>query len=251
MKHVWVLLLLSATLFAQNGEDIIRRVREREEDRTMQSRVQMVLTAKNGSTTERILDQYATRKGGVRRLVIIFHRPQSVANTRFLSISQRGEAEQRWIFLPNLGNVRRIAASEGSSSFVGTDFTYEDLSDREVERDTHVYKGEEELDGQRTLVVESTPKNPQDSSYSRVVTYVLPDRWLPLKIELFDKQNRLFKRLTAGQIEQIQGVWTYRRAKMENLQSGTSTELFLQQVRYDAPIPESVFTTRFLETGRP
>jgi len=251
MKHVWVLLLLSATLFAQNGEDIIRRVREREEDRTMQSRVQMVLTAKNGSTTERILDQYATRKGGVRRLVIIFHRPQSVANTRFLSIFQRGEAEQRWIFLPNLGNVRRIAASEGSSSFVGTDFTYEDLSDREVERDTHVYKGEEEVDGQRTLVVESTPKNPQDSSYSRVVTYVLPDRWLPLKIELFDKQNRLFKRLTAGQIEQIQGVWTYRRAKMENLQSGTSTELFLQQVRYDAPIPESVFTTRFLETGRP
>ncbi len=250
IRLLW-LLTGSALLFGQSGEEIMRKVRDREGQRTVQSRIQMVLTARNGSTTERLLDQYASRRDGQTRMVIVFHRPQSVANTRFLVISQTGQEDQRWIFLPNLGNVRRIAASESSSSFVGTDFSYEDLSDRDIDRFQHVLRGEESVEGQRVFVVEATPKSPGDSSYSRAVFYVLADKWLPVKIELFDRQNRLFKRLTSNQIEQIQGVWTYRRARMENIPNGTSTELILQQIRYDAPIPESVFTTRFLETGRP
>lgn len=251
MIRILVTLTIASALFAQSGEDIMRRVREREGDRTVQARIQMTLTARNGSVTERLLDQYAARGGGQTRLVIVFHRPQSVANTRFLVISRRGEEDQRWIYLPNLGSVRRIAASESSTAFVGTDFSYEDLTDRDVGRDTHVFLGEEVLDGQRTFVVESTPKNLSGSAYSKAVFWVLPEKWLPVRIDLFDRQGRVFKRLTAGQIEQIQGIWTYRRARMENLQAGTSTELFLQQIRYDAPIPDSVFTTRFLETGRP
>lgn len=240
-----------AALWAQTGEEIMTRVRERENNRTVQARIQMILTNRSGQQTERLLDQYASRQGGTTRLVIVFHRPQSVANTRFLAISRHGEEDQRWIYLPNLGTVRRIALAEGSSSFVGTDFSYDDLTLREVERDRHEFKGEETLDGQRVLVVESTPRREGDGAYARAVFYILPDKWLPLRIDLFDRQGRPFKRLTASQIEQIQGVWTYRRARMENLQALTSTELILQQIRYDAPIPETVFTTRFLETGRP
>ncbi len=252
-KITLVLLLLSLGLNigAQTAQEIIDRVRDREDNQTMQSRVQMILTSKDGVRTERLLDQFSVRTGTVTKSVMVFQRPANVANTRFLVLSEEGTEDNRWIFLPNLARVRRIAGSEGGSSFVGTDFTYDDLSIREASRDNHRLLREDTVDGQKVFVIESSPKTPGDSQYSKVVSYILPDKWLPIKLEMYDRQGRLLKVMTAGQIENVQGIWSYRKAKMENVQAGTSTEINLQIIEYGKRIPDGVFTTRFLETGRP
>jgi hypothetical protein len=129
----------------------------------------MVITAKDGSTTERGIDQYARdNANGLARAVIVFQSPATVRGIRFLTMDTPSGKSDQWIFLPALGKVRRIAASEGGGSFMGTDFSYDDMSamDRDIALDTHTILREEALDGAVCYVIQSTPK---DGDYQQLV----------------------------------------------------------------------------------
>jgi hypothetical protein len=151
-------LVLAVSLYAQDAgaqsaASIVRSSRDRIDADTVSTRARMVITAKNGSTTERVIDQYGKDNAqGKSRTVIVFQQPASVRGTRFLTMENtRGNAsggasgiaagdDDQWIYLPSLGKVRRIASSEGGSSFMGTDMSYADLSatSRDVNEDAHI-----------------------------------------------------------------------------------------------------------------
>jgi hypothetical protein len=219
----------------------------------------MVIQAKNGSTSERLIDQYSKDGPKGKRTVIVFQRPETVAGTRFLTMENPGSADDRWIFLPGVGKVRRMAASEGSGSFVGTDFSYDDIASasRSADIDTHTLLREENLNatgaatGAATAcyVIQSVPR---DSSYqySKMLLWVAKDTKLTLKIELYDKKNTLVKVAEMSGIKEVQGRLTTTITKMTTLAAGSSTTLFMDSIKYDDPIPEQVFTTAYLETGR-
>ncbi|OHE62574.1 MAG: outer membrane lipoprotein-sorting protein, partial [Treponema sp. GWA1_62_8] len=187
-----------------------------------------------------------------RKTLIVFQKPASVAGTRFLTIENPGKSDDRWIFLPALGKVRRVSAGEGSGSFMGSDFSYDDVSsaDRGVEEDAHVLLREEELDGKACWVIESKPKD-SGYQYSRMVSWIQKDSSIARRIEMFDKKGALLKILELGKIEDIQGRLTPKTTKMANAQTKTSTTIEVEILKYDDKIPEGVFTTRYLETGRP
>ncbi|MDR0602042.1 MAG: outer membrane lipoprotein-sorting protein [Treponema sp.] len=241
----------AGSLFAEDAYSIVHASRNRVSAVTISTRARMVITAKNGSTTERIIDQYSKDGQGNSRSVIVFQRPQSVAGTRFLVIEKPGSSDDRWIFLPSLGKVRRIAASEGSASFMGTDFSFDDISsaNRDADLDTHTLAGEESLNGRPCYVIESRPKDPS-YQYSRMVQWIDRETGVNHKLELYDKQNALVKRVEMLDIREIEGRLSPMVTKMTTLASGTSTTLYVDILKYDDPIPESVFTTAYLETGR-
>ncbi|MDR1420396.1 MAG: outer membrane lipoprotein-sorting protein [Treponema sp.] len=240
-------------LFAQeDAYAIVHASRNRISALTISTRSRMVITARDGSTTERILDQYSKDgQGGNGRSVIVFQRPQSVAGTRFLVIENPGSNDDRWIFLPSLGKVRRIAASEGSASFMGTDFSYDDISSagRSADLDSHSLAGEERLDGRLCHVIESRPRD-ASYQYSRMVQWIDRETGVNRKLELYDKRNVLVKRVEMLDVREIQGRLSPMVTKMTTLAAGTSTILYVDILKYDDPIPESVFTTAYLETGR-
>jgi hypothetical protein len=247
------LLFLSGSLHAQDAYGIVNASRNRIDAVTVSTRSRMVITARNGSTTERIIDQYSKDgRAGNNRTIIVFISPASVAGTRFLTIENPGAPDDRWIFLPSLGKVRRIAASEGSSSFMGTDFSYDDISsaNRSADLDNHILLREEVLDGRPCYVIESRPKD-ASYQYSRMIQWIDKDTGINRKLELYDRRDTLVKTVRMDDIRETQGRLNPMMTTITTLAAGTSTTLYIDRLEYDRPIPEGAFTTSYLETGRP
>jgi len=254
MKRISVLamLLLGATfLSAQDAASIVKSARDRLQMATMSTRSRLVITAKNGSTSERVIDQYSKDGPNGSRAVIVFQSPANVAGTRFLTMDNGSGGTDQWIFLPSLGRVRRISASESSGSFMGTDFSYDDISliDRGVSLDIHTLLREETLNGNACYVIQSVPK---DSSYqySKQVSWVDKNNYRIYKSEMYNRRGELVKLMEMSDYRDIQGRITPMQTKISTVGAGTSTTIFIEIARYDDPIPESVFTTAYLETGR-
>jgi len=245
-----IFLTAALTLNAQEADAIVRSARDRIKADTVSTRSRMVIYAKDGSTSERLVDQYSKDGPNGTRAVIVFQQPASVAGTRFLTMQNPG-GDDRWIFLPSLGKVRRIAASEGSGSFMGTDFSYDDVSSasRGVDLDTHTVLREEKLNDAACYVIQSVPKN-SSYQYSKMIQWIQKDTLITAKIELYDKRNALVKTAEMSGIKDIQGRLTATVTKMTTHSAGTYTVITNEITKYNDPIPEGVFTVEYLETGR-
>tara|TARA_B100000614_G_scaffold238240_1_gene236951 strand:+ start:964 stop:1773 length:810 start_codon:yes stop_codon:yes gene_type:complete len=251
---ILIALLVAATspLAAITGREVAENVENRDTGDTTHALVNMRLVDADGQTSNRVIEQYGRETSdGLMRNVIIFHQPASVANTRFLTVENDGRDDDQWIYLPALRRVRRIAGGEGDSSFMGTDFTYDDLGSRDIDAYSYELLREDTFQGRPVYVVETVPNTPDDSQYSRLVQWVDRERWLPLKIELYDKDGDLLKVNSVSRVERVQGYWTIINNTMENVQTGHRTELAIQRFVYGENLPDGLFTTNFLETGRP
>jgi len=250
--YVIVLLLIGASfLNAQDAVSIINSARNRVQMDTISTRSRMVITARDGSMSERVIDQYSKDGPNGARTVIVFQQPASVAGTRFLTMDNASGGSDRWIYLPSLGRVRRIAASESGGSFMGTDFSYDDISsmDRDVSLDTHTLLREETLNGIACYVIQSVPA---DSSfqYSRTISWINKTNFIIYKSEMYNRRGELAKVMEMSDFRDVQGRLTPMQTRIATAGAGTSTTIFMEILKYDDPIPEGVFTTAYLETGR-
>jgi len=254
MKRISVLamLLLGATLLsAQDANSIVNSAKNRVQSDTISSRSRMVITAKNGSTSERLIDQYSKDGPNGGRTVIVFQRPANVAGTRFLTMDTTSGSTDQWIFLPELGKVRRIAASESGGSFMGTDFSYDDISsvDRDAALDTHTLLREEALNGSACHVIQSVPKD-ASFQYSKTISWIDKSSYLIYKTEMYNRRGELVKTMEMSNFKDVQGRMTPMQTKISTVAAGTFTTIYMEIMKYDDPIPEAVFTTAYLETGR-
>jgi outer membrane lipoprotein-sorting protein len=250
-----VLIGTAAAAFAQTGTDaasIVDKSRNRIDADTISTRSAMTIKAKNGSTTDRVMDQYSKDGPKGKRIVIVFQSPAAVAGTRFLTMENPGSADDRRIFLPSLGKVRRMDASEGSGSFIGTDFSYDDIASatRSADLDRHTLVREESLNGKACYVIESVPK---DSSYqySKMIQWIDKGNLVNHKIQLYDKKGAHVKTLEILELKDVQGRLSPMVTKMSTLAAGTSTTITVDRLEYNSNVPEGVFTNKYLETGRP
>jgi outer membrane lipoprotein-sorting protein len=258
MKRTVLFILMAGAalaLSAQSAEFIVRESRDRITADTVSTRSRMVIQTKNGSTSERRIDQYSKDGPRGNRTVVVFRGPETVAGTRFLTMENPGSPDDRWIFLPGVGKVRRMAASEGSGSFVGTDFSYDDIAStsRNADLDNHTILREESLNvdgaGTACYVIQSVPKD-SAYQYSKMIQWIAKDTKLTLKLELYDRRNTLVKIAEMSGVRDVQGRLTATVTKMTTLASESSTTIYMEIIKYDDPVPDSVFTTAFLETGR-
>jgi outer membrane lipoprotein-sorting protein len=244
--------LCAGTVFAQNAADIMQAAKDRIKSDTMSSRSRMVITAKNGGTTERVIEQYSKdAANGYGRMVIVFQSPATVKGTRFLTMDNAAGKSDQWIFLPALGKVRRIASSESGGSFMGTDFSYDDMSlmDRDTAEDTHTVLREETFNGAACYVIESVPKD-KDFQYTKMLVWIDKSNYRTYKQELYNKRGAMEKLMEMSGYKDIQGRDTPTQTKASTLAAGTSTTIYMDIIKYNDPIPEGVFTTAYLETGR-
>jgi hypothetical protein len=253
------LLLGGAALASAQTADaaaIVDKSRNRISAATILTRSRMAVAARDGSLSNRVIDQYSKDgPGGENRVVVEFkHSANSanIINTRFLTIENRNGSDEQWIFLPSLGKFRRIAASEGSGSFVGTDFSYSDIAsaNRDPGLDTHRIAREEEFRGRPCYVIESVPKD-NSYQYSKMIQWIDKENAVNHKIELYDRRGTHVKTMEILELKDVQGRLSPMVTKMSSLTEGTSTTVTVDRLEYDSPIPESVFTPRYLETGRP
>jgi outer membrane lipoprotein-sorting protein len=155
--------------------------------------------------------------------------------------------DQRWIYVPSVDLVKPISADDKNSSFVGSDFSYEDVSGRHWTEDTHKLLADTTIGERAVNVVESVPVESY-KGFSRKVTYIDQKNLLPLREEYFDKKDKMVRLFTADKIEDIDGITTITARSMEDLKKGGKTTIEFSSIKYNTGLDASLFTERYLKS---
>jgi hypothetical protein len=208
------------------------------------SHVNMTITDSQGRTRTRrfIILRRDDKDGGEQKFYVHFSRPSDVRNTVFMVWKHIGQNDDRWLYLPALDLVKRIAASDKRTSFVGSHFFYEDVSGRNPDDDTHELT---KTTGQY-YVLKNTPKKRNEVEFAYYILWIDKTNFLPIKAEYYDKNMKKYRLVEALEVKTIQGHPTVTQARVTDLKSGGNTVSLFSEIQYDLEIPESVFTERYL-----
>jgi hypothetical protein len=168
------------------------------------------------------------------------------------SYAAAGKEDDNWLYLSALGKVKRLVTSsesnDESGSFFGSEFSVEDITARKVEDYTYKLLEEVTYANRPVWVLEliPTPERTKKSKYGKVVLWIDKDRYVILKQDLYDRNGTLFKRLNAGNVEQINNVWVARKAEMNNLLTRRVTVMELTAIAYNIDVPNEFLAQRTL-----
>lgn len=257
---IWVSMLLPVALAvsqaqAPSADEVARRVDARDTGRDSRLEMTMRLFDRQGRVRERALVVQAMRAQGREgdRMLVRFQSPTDIRGTGFLVWEHPDADDERFLYLPALGRVRRIAGAETQESFVGSDLTYEDIGGRELDHYTYtLVQGPAAWtgpDGQSHPVwhLESHARA-ADAAYPRVVSVVRQDILMIVAADIFNRRNEREKSYEVRALRQFDGIWTATGLSMVNHGQRTRTELMVTTARYNLGLTAAAFTRRALET---
>lgn len=178
---------------------------------------------------------------GQSKTVIRFTTPAEVKGVALLVVNHTDRASDQWMWTPAIERDRRIANQDRSTRFFGTDFSFEDLEERDVDQFTYELLGEETVNGTACWKIRSTPKETKSSQYTSSVVWVRKDNYASARLESFVKDQAV-RRLDYSDLRNLQGIWTAHVMTMTDLKRGSHTTLTLDRVQYNVDLRESDFT---------
>ncbi len=180
--------------------------------------------------------------GGDQDFLVVFSQPSDVRGTVFLVKKHVDRDDDRWLYLPGLDLVKRIAAGDKRTSFVGSDYFYEDVSGRRPADDSHeLIETTDEF-----YVLKHVPKDASLVEFASYVTWIDRNTFLPMKIEYTSPAGKVYRRVEVGEVRDIQGHPTVTKTRVSNLDSGGHTDMQFRYIAYDLGMPADVFTERSL-----
>jgi len=182
---------------------------------------------------------------GRSKAVLRFTAPAEVKGVALLVVNHPDRASDQWMWTPAIERDRRIALQDRSTRFFGTDFSFEDLEERDVDQYDYVLAGEDAVDGAACWKIQSTPKESKSSQYTRSVVWIRKDNYTMARIENFIKDETV-RRLAYSEIQNIQGIWTARQMEMTDLRRGSRTRLTMDKLQFNVPMKEEDFTVQAL-----
>lgn len=260
MKRGWITtasalflaaLLMPVSVEAQDPtvDEIVRKANHMSyyQGKDGKARVKMTITDGQGRKREKeltILRLNTDDKDEGQKFYVYFHQPADERGTVFMVWKHVGRDDDRWLYLPALDVTRRIAASDERTSFVGSDFFYEDISGRGIEEDHHELVSTDAT----YFVVKSTPKDPGKVEFDSFTAWIHKGTFIPVRIE-FEKGGKVYRQATTLEVKDIQGKKTVVRGSMKDLEKGSETVLEYSTVQYDIGLPEDIFTERYLRNA--
>lgn len=179
---------------------------------------------------------------GDQKMYVYFSRPADVNKMVFMVWKHPGGNDDRWLYLPALDLVKRIASSDKRTSFVGSDFFYEDVSGRNLEDDHHELVSTDE----NYYVIKNTPVKPDSVEFSYYTMYIHKETFLPIQTEYYDKNGVLYRTNKTLKVDTIEGFPTVTKSSMENLKTKNTTVMEYSKVGYNLGLPKEIYTERFL-----
>lgn len=222
--------------------------------------MEMVLIDKRGKQRKRMLHTFgkdAGENGKDSQSIMFFLSPADVKNTGFLSYDydDPNKDDDQWLYLPALKKTKRIASSDKSSSFMGTDFTYADMSKRDISLYDYKLLKEDDVKGQKVWVIEAiatTEKELKETGYTKSVLFVRQDNFIVSRSVHWVKKGKKLKYMDVKNLEKIDGIWMATEIEM-TLKKGKKTQhktlLRMSNVKFNQSFADDLFSIRSLEKG--
>ncbi|MEN8262179.1 MAG: outer membrane lipoprotein-sorting protein [Nitrospirota bacterium] len=207
------------------------------------AKVSMTITDAQGRVRKRefIILRKDVSEGGEQKFYVYFRKPGDVRKMVFMVHKKIGADDDRWLYLPALDLVKRIAAADKRTSFVGSHFLYEDVSGRSIFEDKHLL-----LDANdEFFILNSVPKDPSSVEFSSYKIWIDRRSFLPRKAEYTDREGRMYRTVESLEIKDIQGHPTVIKSRVQDLLNGGNTVSVFTDVRYDIGLSD-IFTERYL-----
>jgi len=242
-------LLFCAAVSAQDARSIIEESqrRARSGSQRYEGTLEVIDSKRKVSTKRWVYERLGS--AGNSKAVLRFVAPPEVKGVALLIHNYPERASDQWMWTPAVQRERRIAFQDRKTRFFGTDFTFEDLEERDVDRSTYRMLGEEPIAGEPCWKIESTPKPEARSQYTRLHVWIRKADYVAAQIDCYERE-RVIRRIRYSDIQNVQKIWTARRIEVEDLVRNSRTVLKLEKLEYDVSLPADLFTLQALRRER-
>lgn len=206
--------------------------------------------SQGAESTREIRGKALEVEGDGDKSLTIFDTPRDVKGTAFLSFTHTLKADEQWLYLPALKRVKRISSSNKSAPFMGSEFSYEDISSQEVGKYKYKFIKDDKFNGRDVFVMERYPQY-KKSGYTKQVTWIDKEMYQPLKIEFYGRKKVLLKTLTQHDYKKyVDKFWRAGRLEMINHQTGKSTTLIWTSYKFKNGFKKRDFDRNSLKRAR-
>ncbi len=255
MKLLSFVLTLGVAGLAQAGELTAQQIVDKALERNAfgfenaLAKITLKLKSQNGNERTRNIEIRSMSVQGLSRTLVRFHSPADVAGTGFLVLEKKDASDEQYLYLPALGKVKRISGSQRHQKFMGTDLTYADLEWESLSKADLKRQADDKVGGTEAYVIEATPKEGSDSQYSRTLTWIHKEAYVPIKVEYFDQAAKLMKTLSVRKLEKKDGKWVATDTAIKDVQVGSETLMTVDELNGKVKFTDADFTERALVGG--
>ena len=241
-------LLLASVAFSQEmtADDIIQKVNDQFNTETNYAKSKMTIVTTSGQKRTFIQESWSKDRG--EKNLMRYLEPRRVKDQAVLMLNH---ADDIWMFFPRTQRVRKLATHAKKQKMQGSDFSYEDMGsgDAFIEDFTSKKLDDEQKEEQDCYKLELTRKPESNSSYSRLVMWIIKENFLPVVIEYYDDKDPtyLLKTMVSSDFQVIDGIPTSMKVVMFNKNDNTQTEMELLEVKYNITLSDAMFTERSLK----
>jgi hypothetical protein len=260
-----IILLIFTGLWLSTGaladdpraREIMEKVDAREDGDNQTANMEMILIDKHGNQRFRNIATFSKDKGADEQRLMFFEHPADVKDTAFLTYDydDPDKDDDQWLYLPALRKSKRIASSDKSGSFMGSDLNYSDMTDRNLEDYDFTLKKEMEVKGIKTWLIESIPRTKKvirETGYEKSLIIVRQDNFFVIRAVNWVKDGGYLKYVDVKRLERIDGIWVATEThvtKKRDKKTVHKTILKLNNVKFNQNLDYEMFTIRRMEKG--
>ncbi len=255
----FAVIAIPAAAYSEDAYQIVMKSYNLDQGKDSKTDMKMELESKGKKDREREITTWRLERGDEDKSLMYFRTPESVRGTGFLVWEHKNKDDDQWLYLPAFKKVRRISASEKDKSFMGTDFTYNDVTQPHPDEFTHKLLGSETAEGSDCWKIESIHKTFTGDpaykdwdkyQYSKTISWTRKDNYVTVKAVMYDKKGQECKLFRAGDVRKVDGIWTAHVLEMENIKEKHKTILTITGIKYNTGVNDGFFTERELVKPR-
>lgn len=251
----------ASTAAEYSAAEVIRMFDERYDGDSSISDITMVLIDRRDRQRIRDLRLYSKDYGADTKSLSLFESPADIRGTAYLNFdwNESMRDDDSWLYLPALQRVKRLASSDTSDSFLGSDFTYADINGFEIDWYDYSFVSESEMvDGEECWVIEIVPKPEfreraeEATGYSKMQSWISKEKLLQIRGQVWETRGNRVKYFTASEIEQIEGIWTVKRLQAittRNDRQEHASVMQIDSIDYNVEVSDDLFTTEAMQRG--
>ena len=244
--------LLSAACLAAQAQDASQIIQELQRRAQVNSQryegVLQVINVKGGISDKKwAYDRIGSH--GNSKVILRFTAPAEVKGVALLILNHPDRSSDQWMWTPAINRDRRIATQDRRTRFFGSDFSFEDLEERDVDQYAYSSQGVEAVDGQPCWKIDSRPRSGKSSQYTRSMLWVRKNNYTYARIENYTG-DKLIRRIAYRDLQQVQNIWTARLIEVADVERNSRTVLKLESLRYNVPLKDEEFTLQALRAGQ-